>query len=180
MKNNEKIYLSKEGYNQYLKELEELKEKLKINGREKTSAYVSAVGDGWHDNFEFENAKREEFKIMRDLREKTEGLSKIVIIDKEAEQKDLVDIDDYVSVDMYFEDNTQDKELFKLIAANTPNMNSDIPEVSLNSPLGRAVYQKKIGEKNYYIVNKNRIDITITGKYKDIAKVKEHVLKMGK
>ena len=61
---DDKIYLDRAGYEQYLQEIEEIREKLNNNGKIKSEAYAGAVGDGWHDNFEFEDAKREEFKIM--------------------------------------------------------------------------------------------------------------------
>ena len=66
----EKIYLDQLGYQDYLADIKKLKEELNQNNRQKSSAYDSAVGDGWHDNFDFEHALREEFKIMGFLKRK--------------------------------------------------------------------------------------------------------------
>lgn len=48
----DKIYLSKEGYQKYFEELENIKKKIEKNNIDITE-YVSddAYGDGWHDNF---------------------------------------------------------------------------------------------------------------------------------
>ena len=64
---DEKIYLTKSGYEQFLSELQKLRDSLSNNGKGKSDAYVNAVGDGWHDNFEFEQAKREELRIIADI-----------------------------------------------------------------------------------------------------------------
>ena len=56
-----------------------VKSSLNNNSKEKSQSYVDAVGDGWHDNFAFEEFKREEFKIMSKLKEKISGLSRIVM-----------------------------------------------------------------------------------------------------
>ena len=42
----------------------ELRDYLTSNARSKSDAYVGAVGDGWYDNFAFEDAKMEELKIQ--------------------------------------------------------------------------------------------------------------------
>jgi hypothetical protein len=77
---DDKIYLDKEGYKKYLEEIDELKRQYTLNSKEKSEAYQVAVGDGWHDNFGFEQAKRDEDRILGELRRKTADLRKIVIV----------------------------------------------------------------------------------------------------
>lgn len=169
MGETEKIYLDQKGYQQYLQEIEALKEKLNENNRQKSSAYTSAVGDGWHDNFEFEEAKREEFKIMGLLRDKIEGLNRIVIIEKdEKSQNDdnLVDIDDYVSVLLLMPNNEIEHMIFRLVASLSTSR--DVKEISLNSPMGKAVYGKKVGEIGKYQVNENVFSVQILAKSKEL------------
>ena len=136
MKESEKIYLDQKGYQQYLQEIEELKKKLNENNRLKSAAYINAVGDGWHDNFEFEEAKRTEFMIMGLLRDKMEKLSRIVIVDKNNNLKnedDIVDIDDYVSVLLVMPNDETEHIVFKLVGSLSTKR--DVKEVSLNSPI---------------------------------------------
>lgn len=171
MKETEKIYLDQKGYQQYLQEIEEIKERLNANSRQKSSAYANAVGDGWHDNFEFEEAKREELKIMGLLRDKVEGLNRIVIIDKNEKSQngnDLVDIDDYVSILLLMPDNETEHMVFRLVASLSTDR--DTKEVSLNSPMGRAVYGKKVGETGKYQVNGNTFLVQILARSKELTK----------
>lgn len=158
---NEKIYLDRKGYEQYLQEIQDIRNQLNNNGKLKAESYESAVGDGWHDNFEFENAKREELRIMGLLKEKIEGLSRIVIIDEHM-NKELIDINDYVTVDMIFDDEEETEQLsFQLVASSAPKFNSETQEIALSSPLGKAVYQKKIGDQTSYEVAGSITTITI-------------------
>lgn len=160
MKNDGKIYLDQKGYDEYVKEINRIKDQLANNGKLKSEAYENAVGDGWHDNFAFEEAKREEFKIMSALKEKIEGLSRIVIVDY-LNEENVVDVNDYVTIDMYFSDEEPEELVFKLVASNAPNFDGEVSEISLNSPLGNAVYGKKIGDKTNYSVNNNNVSVVI-------------------
>lgn len=142
----EKIYLDQKGYQDYLVDIEKLKEELNQNNRQKSSAYDSGVGDGWHDNFDFEHALREEFKIMGLLKKKMDDLEKIVIIEKDVETN-RIGLDDYVKVKLFMNDE-EDEFSFKLIAS----LSSKEDEISINSPMGRAIYKKRIGDKISYQV----------------------------
>lgn len=173
LKGEEKIYLDQKGYDQYMQEIQDLKDKLKNNSRIKSDAYESAVGDGWHDNFAFEDAKREEFKIMGMLREKIEGLSRIVVIDK-ALNENLIDINDYVTVNVEYSKDDKEEFLFKLVGLSHPNINSEVSEISINSPLGKSVYQKSIGYEGSYDVNGNTISFVIVNVTKDYNNIQDN------
>lgn len=113
MQNEEKIYLDQAGYEQYLKEIEKIREQIRNNGRQKSNAYEGAVGDGWHDNFEFEEAKREELKLMGLLESKLEGLNRIVIVET-TDENNLIDINDYVTVETSSKGTNPSEMFFKL------------------------------------------------------------------
>lgn len=168
MKKEDKIYLDQKGYEQFLKEIDEIRNSLQKNGKDKSSAFVGAVGDGWHDNFEFEEAKREELRLGKILQEKLEILSRIEIIDAISSEEELIDIDDYVLTEMTYGDDMPEQMIFKLVGLSTPNFKADIPEISLNSPLGKAVYQKKVGDHSSYTVNGFVTNVLITKKSKDL------------
>lgn len=55
----EEILVDENGYKQYLDVLEELKQKSLLNASVGSEACSDAVGDGWHDNFAFEETMRE-------------------------------------------------------------------------------------------------------------------------
>ncbi len=61
-------------------------------------------------------------------------------------------------------ENDIENEVIKLTGKYLPNSNSKIPEISLNSPLGRTIYGKKVNSKCEYKVNSNMISATIIRK----------------
>ena len=166
------IYLDIDGYNQYLAEIEEIRNKLKRNGHQKSSAYVNAVGDGWHDNFEFEEATREEYKIMCELREKIAGLERSIIVEaKENQGTKIANINDLILVEMGMKGKQLKEELFKLVASSSPDIFAEISEVSINSPIGKTLYQQPEGFEGEYTVGNN----TIAVKIKKIGQTLEEV-----
>ena len=182
MENEEKIYLDEEGYKKYLQDIEDLKNQINNNGKQKSSAYVSAVGDGWHDNFEFEDAKREELRLLGLLKEKVAGLSRIVVVNNKKTDDSIV-VGDYVTVNLYF--NNADKpmeKIFRLVGVSNPDISGDIMEISINSPLGKAVYMKKTGDKFDYVVGSNTVSGLITNKEKSLSNKagEDSKLKRGK
>lgn len=152
----EKIYLDKKGYENYLKEIDDLRKLINANGKTKSNAYTGAVGDGWHDNFEFEEAKREELRIQRQLRDKVEGLSRIVIVDK-SENEELIDIDDSVKIKMIFAPDDIEEMEIKLVGDTSHSYD----EITLNSPLGKAIYHQTVGSSVSYEVDGNNINVEI-------------------
>lgn len=173
---DEKIYLDREGYNKYLKLLEELKDRLMHNSKEKSESYASAVGDGWHDNFAFEQAKRDEYKLMAEIKRRTEDLRKIVIVEKSHNSK-LVDIGDYVLLSMDYGDGDIEEDIFRVVASDLPNFDADVQEVTINSPLGKKIYQKPVGSKDKYTVQKSIISLEIIKIAKTLEELKENKLR---
>lgn len=55
---DDKIYLTDEGLNEYRKEIKNLKDKLAEIQKIKSEACFGAVGDGWHDNFTYEDGQK--------------------------------------------------------------------------------------------------------------------------
>ena len=72
----DKIYLDQDGYENYLKEIDRIREKIRKNSSD-ISEFASddAYGDGWHDNFAYEQAIQKENALMYELNEKLKGLS---------------------------------------------------------------------------------------------------------
>ena len=169
MENNEKLYLDQEGYEHYLEEIEKLKKKLNDVNMGRKDAFDAGAGDGW-DSPEFEEIERQERIVMGELRRMYEGLSNIVIIEKHN-NVEIIDIGDILLVDMQFSSDDIEELTFKLVST-VGNFDSDIQEVSINSPLGNAVYKKKVGEQSSYSVNGNNIGILIKDKI-DLTKTQE-------
>lgn len=78
----EKIYLTEEGFLEFQDNINKLKEKMNKIQREKSEACSGAVGDGWHDNFAYEEAKRNEDTISSQIKLLIENSRNIEIIKK--------------------------------------------------------------------------------------------------
>lgn len=50
-----------------------------------------------------------------------------------------------------------------------PNFGAEVFEISINSPLGKAVYQRKVGDNVSYTVNGKVFNVTIINKSKTLA-----------
>lgn len=148
----DKIYLDQEGYENYLKELDEIREKIRKNSTD-ISEFASddAYGDGWHDNFAYEQAVQKENSLLYELDIKLKGLAKIEIINKK-ENSDKVILGSIVTIKI-----DDEIEEYRLSGDTNSKLDLDIPVITLNSPLGKAIYQKKVNDSFYYSVDSNII-----------------------
>ncbi|MDD2518603.1 MAG: hypothetical protein PHG18_01800 [Bacilli bacterium] len=161
--NEKKLYLDKNGYNEYLKSIEELFVKLKENSKSKKCSYHSAVGDGWHDNFDFEEAKRIEVSLVMQINNKNEELKNIVIVENDNSDDSIVNINDVVELKFIF-DEDEELEKFKLTGGCNPKEYDDYREITLNSPIGKAIYKQKLGNIVEYIVSSKKFNVQILRK----------------
>ena len=150
----DKIYLDEKGYQQYLKEIEDIRDKIDANNCD-ISEYMSddAYGDSWHDNFAYEQAIQKENVLRRDLDLKLKGLKNIVIIDSTKNNND-VSIDSIV--DIIFEGETE-IETYKITGSTTSNIQEKIPSITINSPFGKAIFHKQKNDVFTYNVDDNMI-----------------------
>ena len=160
-KDNNPIYVDKNGYNELLKKIEEVKESIQKNNLGRKAAFDAGAGDGW-DSPEFEEIERKERMLSGELQRLYEKLSRVEIIEKHNDTE-IVDIGDILVVDLLFSEDDGEEFKIKLVGGEG-NFNNKIDEVSINSPLGNAVYKKKIGEKAAYKVNDNVISVYIKSK----------------
>ena len=166
---NNKIYLDEEGYKEYLKEIEDLKQEFNNKAKGGTEAAESAIGDGWHDNFDFEEAKKFEHSLSYKLKEKIANLKNIVILKNKSNK--YININDYISLTLIYGDDDQEKIIIKLIGAPNPNLNEEYQEITLNSPLGKELLNKDKNYKGSYFVNNKKINFIIHDYNKEIDKL---------
>ena len=152
-----KIYLDKLGYENYLKSLEDIKKEIDENAK-LMSLYVSddAYGDGWHDNFAYEETMRKEAELFQKYNKKKSMLKDIVIVDKESNGTVSLNM----KVELLFID---DETVEEYIITGDINSNIDDNSITINSPLGSAIYGKKIGDKVSYKVGDNTYNVEILG-----------------
>lgn len=152
-----KIYLDKVGYENYLKSLEDIKKEIDDNAK-LMSLYASddAYGDGWHDNFAYEETMHKEAELFQKYNKKKSMLKDIVIVDKESNGTVSLNM----KVEILFID---DEEIEEYIITGDINSNIDDNSITLNSPLGSVIYGKKVGDTVSYKVGDNVYSIEILG-----------------
>lgn len=157
----EKIKLNKQGYEDYLKVIAE-KEKELADLRMYKGTDAIFQGDNWHDNPILYQAELKERTLMVEISEMKQKLQNVEIVENLGDES-LIDIGDIVRVDIIFAEDDREEEIFKLIAT-TPSIDAEIEEVSINSPIGAAVYHKKVGDFATYNVRDNTFKIEILEK----------------
>jgi transcription elongation GreA/GreB family factor len=163
MKEQDKIYIDKQGYEELLKEVETLKEQLNKNNMGRKDAYDAGAGDGW-DSPEFEEIERNERLILGQLQRIYAILEKVEIVEKN-DNNDLVDIGDIIKIEMIYSEDDKEEEIFKLIGGSPKfDPKAEIQEISINSPIGKAMYHKSIGSRQTYQVNERTFTIDIIEK----------------
>jgi len=158
------ILLDKDGYKKFLDELERLKEKNISLSSVASEAYSDAVGDGWHDNFAFEETMRESRKIACLIDNMINKHKNIKIIEEEVLDKDYINIGDIVKIEFIYEEDDREIEIVKLTGNYIPNTKSEITEITLNSPLGKRLYKSRVGDILEYNINNAVIKINVIEK----------------
>lgn len=166
MEKNKVIYLDADGYQSFLDELAQLEERLFEFRKQNADVFNNCVN---REENAFEEAVREEYRIVGLIAQQREQLKRIIIISNNTEEN-LVSINDFVKISMLFE--TEEEEMIvKLVATPDADFEAEIPEVSINSPLGASIYGKMIGSEASYIVDGTESKITVINKSKSLDEI---------
>mgnify|MGYP004509693543 FL=1 len=156
------ILVDTEGFNQYYEELNKLKDLSLSIASIGSESYADAVGDGWHDNFAFEDTMRESRKIASRIDKMIEDEKYLKIVDKKRTSDNIIDIGDILTIRVIYDIDDIEEYTIKLTGKYMIDNNAKIKEVSLNSPIGRSIYLKSINDNDIgYYVNDKKISIKI-------------------
>lgn len=156
MDNKSIIYVTKEGYEQYLLALEDAKKQymeiLKTRaeyGKNSVENHQTTVFDT-----EYELA-------ISNIKSLTETISCLSIIEDTNAAENTVNMGDVVTIQML-----DDGDIRKVkIIGGTPQFgNDEVVSITINSPMGAAIYKKNIGDIVSYNVGKNQISVMIVSK----------------
>ena len=100
-------------------------------------------------------------KRIGDLLSKKQYLK---IVDDKDKKENLVNIGDKISINIKYSDDDIETEVITLTGNYIPNTTNEINEISLNSPVGNAVYKKKIGDTCSYSVNNRNFSVLLKQK----------------
>lgn len=154
------ILVDKEGYNQFFEKLENLKESSTSNANTLSKSFNDYLGDGWHDNPVYEEAMRKSRMIDDDIQKMLDQQKYLKVVE-DAYDDNLVNINDIVEIEYIYSKDDKETEIIKLTGKYIPNTDLEIKEITLNSPIGKAMYKKKIGEECSYNVGNNDIKLKI-------------------
>ena len=157
----DEILVDLNGFNEFMLELDNLKQVLLSNATEGSKAYRDAVGDGWHDNFVFEQSMVKERNIANQIEKMLEDSKRIKIIEDDTNEDNIVSINSIVKIEFKYSNDDKEIELVKVTGNYTPKIDAKIMEITLNSPLGKAIYKKRKNEKTFYLINDKKINIKI-------------------
>ncbi len=163
----EEILVDENGYKQFFEELKKLEELSLSNSSLGSEAYKDAIGDGWHDNFAFEESMRESRAIASRIDDLLAKQQYLKIVDDSDKKEDLVNIGDKVNINIKYSDDDMENEVVTLTGKYIPNTDNEANEISLNSPLGKVLYKAKIGTSVSYSVGDSDVYITILKKITD-------------
>ncbi len=159
--NGEKVRLTSEGYEKLKEELLELKKRYDENELAMSQSFQSAAGDGAHDNGEFEALQKEEKLLVAQMNQLSRRMEMANIIDIPTLSDEQVNINDTILLRMtYAADDIEEGE-YKLVGTDG---NSQINEISINSPIGKAIFQRKIGEESPFRVKEATYKVKILEK----------------
>lgn len=126
-------------------ELEKKREelyKLQIDVQERIRK-AAALGD-LSENAEYHFAKEENRHVQRQLAELEAKLKSVSVVDTENVPEDVVFLGHTVKLQDLDDDSEQ---LVRLVGeAQTPDPNSDVLPVSVNSPMGEALMKARVGD----------------------------------
>lgn len=154
------ILVNEEGYKQFYEKMDSLRESNLSNANMMSQSYKDFIGDGWHDNPIYEEAVRKNRMIDVEINKMLEQEKKLKLIN-DIQDSSCVNIDDIIRVEFIYLDGEKEIEDIKLTGKFIPNTDLEIKEISLNSPIGKAIYKKKIGKTYSYQVGNNSISIRI-------------------
>ena len=156
------VLVDTDGFNQYYEELNRLKDISLSIASIGSESYADAVGDGWHDNFAFEDTMRESRKIASRINKMLEDEKYLKIVDKKSNSDDIIDVGDILKIKVIYDIDDIEEYTIKLTGKYMIDNNAKIKEVSLNSPIGRSIYLKNINDNDIgYYVNDKKIGIKI-------------------
>lgn len=95
---------------------------------------------------------------------------------KNENENKTANINDLILVSMSFGNEEPSDEIFKLVASFNPNIFADIKEVSINSPLGKSVYQQSEGYSGEYSVNNSTIHFELKKISKTVEELQDGIL----
>lgn len=158
MKNNV-TYVTKEGLQEYKDALKYAESELAAVKATRNLYGKNSVEDYQTTAYDMDLKMKE--NIVKDLKD---AIARLVVIDQSNEEKSKIGFGDVVTV-IYMDTNEAVK--VQLTGGMVPLIlddNREIDIITVNSPLGKAIYQSSVGDVSSFKVGKRQITIKIVSK----------------
>lgn len=165
----EKLRMTKQGLENQIIKLEELEKEARELDKAMTISCKNSSGDGPHDNAEFEELFRQARMKAKEIQELKQTIKNIEIIEIRDMDEDCINIDDTLDVNFIFAPDDEEEMTIQLVGGTGKGLHN---QVSINSPIGKAIYGRKIGETVFYEVNNNKIEVNLLRKTKTKGKTR--------
>ena len=154
-----KIYLDETGY----KELLEKIENLEINKKRIENEIYKVTESTSFDVDKYNELKSLKSDIESRISLYDSKLKGAELITISNDDYDVVNIGDNITLKLHLDGVIEEYD-YTICAGD--NFRNSLDEVSINSPLGRSIYGKKIGSTVYYLCGKEKIKVEIVRKNK--------------
>ena len=131
----------------------DLEKQLKEVRKNKAMSVDEGVGDGWHDNFAFEQATMQETMILKRIADLRKLISESELIDQASLKGDVVTIGSKVKIRISDDNGGVREQELLIVDIKTSNVSN---EATINSPIGQAILYKKVGEIGEYTLADGR------------------------
>lgn len=147
---------SAEGVKALERELTGLKEDLR-----KLQIYKNQIaaenGDVWHDNNDFEQSEIEERRLKKSIADLEKKIKTVEVISPTTFSDNTVNYGAIVKLKIFGEGFSDEMT----ILFSDSDEKTQFQKISLNSPVGKAIYEKTIGFVGHYTVGKEFISVEI-------------------
>lgn len=148
----EKIYFTKDGLNAFLQKIKKDEDTIK----EIAEGLGKSVEDGtWHDNFDYEQRKRDLDMLGTELNKKKALLSDIAIVENKAIDTEIIGIGSTVVTDFDGKNTT-----WSIVGYGESEPKQG--KIAYNSRMGNALMKKKVGDSFDYQIGQKIVKIIIT------------------
>lgn len=161
---NKAVYMDRESYERILKKVEVDKEELNMIKRSKGNCKHVGTYENWDSSDLLETLKSQGI-VENMININKNIIDNAVIIDKKDE-KNIVELGDIIRINI-IDDNEVEELIIKLVGAPEYDYSKDHiyqEEISYATPIGKAIYGKKIGDKVICDTKNNCIYIEILEK----------------
>lgn len=159
-----KLYMDKAGYESHLAEIDSIRKKIAGLSASRKANNSIIDRDTWNNTGALD-IDREEQILLTTLNNLISDLSRIEIVERQektADNDDVIDLNDMVEVELLFNNGKQITQVLHLVSALSQSI-PGVTNVTINSPIGKAIYGKRVGDIAYYQVERNNVEVFIKG-----------------